>query len=140
MKEREKRASKSTCSKGGKKRVERGKVQSRRGERERRYGKKGEERRKEVVEKIKPVIETKAMKRSGRVQQVPKRVNKSRGESMACKWLREAGSKRGKKRGKPRKDGRRVELARAYEGNMSEPRQRRDRRHKAAKANRVNRR
>lgn len=140
MKEREKRASKSTCSKGGKKGVERGKIQRRRGERERRYGKKGEERRKEVVGKIKPVIETKARKRSGRVQQVPKRVKPNRGEAMASKWLREAGRKRGKKRGKPRTEGRRVERARAYEGNQSEPRQRRDRRHKAAKANRVNRR
>lgn len=140
MKEREKRASKRTCRTGGKKSVERRKRQGRRGERERRYGKKGEERRKEVVEKVKPVVETKSMKRSGRVQQVPKRVNPSRGEAMACKWLIEAGRKRGEKRGKPRGEGRRVERARAYEGNRSEPRQMRERRHRAAKANRVNRR
>lgn len=120
--------------------MERREIQGRRGDRERRYGKKGEERREEVVGKRKPVRETKSRKRSGRVQQVPKRVSKQRGESRASKWRREAGEKRGKKRGKGRKEGRRVERARAYEGNQSEPRQMRERRHRAAKANRVNRR
>jgi len=138
MKLRKKRASKRTCATGGKKSVERRHVQATLGERERRYGKKGEERREEVVGKIRPVIETKSMKRSGRVQQVPKRVSPGRGEARACAWLREAGKKRGKKRGSPVKEGRRMERARAYEGNQSEPRLRRDRRHKAAKANRVN--
>jgi ribosomal protein S7 len=138
MKVRKKRASKRTCATGGKRGVERRQIQATVGERERRYGTKGEERREAVVNKIRPVIETKSRKRSGRVQQVPKRVSPSRGEARACTWLREAGQKRGKKRGRPGKEGRRRERARAYEGTQSEPRVRRDRRHKAAKANRVN--
>jgi ribosomal protein S7 len=138
MNGRKKRANKRTCARGGKKTVERQALQAILGEREGLYGKKGEERRREVRGKIQPVLETKARKRSGRVQQVPKRVSPGRGESRACAWRREAGKKRAKKRGAPRREGRRMEVGRAYEGGQSEPRQRRDRRHRAAKANRVN--
>lgn len=150
MKEKEKRVGKRTSGRGGEKRVVEGRIQEILGERERRYGKKGEEIRVERVNGLKPVIETKSVKRSGRSQQVPKRVSKSRGRYRGSKWRVEAGKKRAKKRGCPRKEGRRRERGRRYEDLkgvekgrggrkiQSEPRLIRDRRHKAAKANRVN--
>ena len=145
-----KRVAKRTCGRGGEKRVVEKTVQEILGERERRYGKKGEEIREEILTGLKPVIETKSVKRSGRAQQVPKRVSKSRGTHRACRWIQEAAKKRAKKRGCPRKEGRRRELSGVYEelkgvekgGSgrkiQSEPRLMRDRRHRAAKANRVN--
>lgn len=150
MREKNKRVNKRTSARGGEKRVVEANVQEIMGEREGRYGKKGEEMRREILRGLKPVIETKSVKRSGRAQQVPKRVSKSRGIYRGCKWIEEAAKKRAKKRGCPRKEGRRRELGRRYEelkgvekgrgGRkiQSEPRLRRDRRHKAGKANRVN--
>jgi ribosomal protein S7 len=145
-----KRVSKRTCARGGEKRVVEKRIQEILADRERRYGKKGEEIRSEILNGLKPVIETKSVKRSGRSQQVPKRVSKSRGTHRACRWIQDAAKKRAKKRGCTRKDGRRRELGRVYEelrgiqkgGSgrkiQSEPRLIRDRRHRAAKANRVN--
>ena len=166
MREKHPRVGKRTCPKGGRKNVVKKERQEILGDMEKRYGKKGEERRKERTEGRKPVTETKTVKRSGRGIQVPKRVSESRGEYRGAKWRVEAGRKRGKKNGRGRKDGRRRERRRAYEERQkrkeagksestggekgkgkgtrrkiqSEPRLNRSRRHKAAKANRVNRR
>jgi len=127
-------------------------------EREGRYGIPGEVRRTRVVRAAKPVRETKTVKRSGRAQQVPKRVSEARGTARASRWILEAAKKRAKKRACPRETGRRIELARVWEevqgreklraqgsggGSgerkvQTEPLVLRDRRHKAAKANRVN--
>lgn len=152
MRGKNKRVCKRTSPRGGEKTgVQKG-IQAVLVDREKRYGKKGEERRGEILTGLKPVIETKSVKRSGRAQQVPKRVSDSRGTYRACRWIQEAGRKRAKKRGCSRKEGRRRELMRLYEelkavesgqGRQgtklqSEPRLIRDRRHKAAKANRVN--
>jgi ribosomal protein S7 len=150
MRKANKRVSKRTCPSGGKKRVVEAQVQEILGEREARYGTKGEVRRAKLIQALKPVRETKTVKRSGMAQPVPKRVSESRGKARAARWLVDAAKKRAKKRGCTRKDGRRRELGRAYEevrarekgesGRklQSEPFQIRDRRHKAAKANRVN--
>lgn len=166
MREKHPRVGKRTCPRGGGKNRIQKQRQEILGDREKRYGKPGEERRKERREGVKPVMETKTVKRSGRGIQVPKRVRESRGKSRASKWRREAGRKRAKKRGRPIKEGRRRERKRAYEELQkrkeqgertgtrsggkgqgkrgrklqSEPRLNRSRRHKAAKANRVNRR
>jgi ribosomal protein S7 len=146
-----KRVAKRTCATGGKKGVWERDLKEIQVEREARYGTPGEEIRERILDGVKPVRETKSVKRSGRAQQVPKRVKPSRGRSRGSTWLEEAGKKRAKKRGRPRKEGRRRELARAYEDRraregprgqgwklQSEPLQLRDRRHRAAKANRVN--
>ena len=150
MRGTKKRVTRRTCPRGGEKRVVEQQVQRILGEREERYGKKGEERRKEGREGLKPVIETKSVKRSGRSHQVPKRVKESRAQYRACRWVSEAAKKRAKKRGCPRKEARRIELGRRMEDRerrksggsgrkyQSEPIQIRDRRHRAAKANRVN--
>lgn len=150
MRKTNQRVNKRTCPSGGKKRVVEAQIQERLGERERRYGRKGEVRRTHLIHALKPVRETKTVKRSGMAQPVPKRVSDARGKARAARWLVEAGKKRAKKRACPRKEGRRREVARAYEevrarekgeaGRklQSEPFQVRDRRHKAAKANRVN--
>jgi len=149
MREKNKRVGKRTCPRGGEKTGVRKGIQDVLVDREKRYGKKGEERREEILEGLKPVIETKSVKRSGRSQQVPKRVSESRGKMRACRWIQEAGKKRAKKRGSSRKEGRRRELMTVYEDLkgiqsgqrtkiQSEPRLTRDRRHKAGKANRVN--
>ena len=150
MREKNKRVNRRTCERGGEKRVVERRVQETLYDRERRYGKKGEEIRSEVRKGLKPVIETKSVKRSGRSQQVPKRVNQNRGTYRGCLWRKEAAKKRAKKRGAPRKEGRRMERGRVYEelkrremgGHgrklQSEPLLIRDRRHKAGKANRVN--
>jgi len=131
------------------------KVQAILAERERRYGIPGEARRETLVDGVKPVRETKTVKRSGRAQQVPKRVSEARGTARASRWILDAAKKRAKKRACPRHEARRVEVARVYEevrarqaraGSgetggrklQTEPRLMRDRRHKAAKANRVN--
>lgn len=161
MREKDPRVGKRTCSTGGKKNVVKKERQEVLGEMEKRYRKKGERRRKERREGLKPVMETKTVKRSGRGVQVPKRVRDSRGRYRGSKWRVEAGRKRAKKNGTSRKEGRRGERRRAYEERkkrkeggrergtnrgkrgrkvQSEPRLNRSRRHKAAKANRVNRR
>lgn len=119
-------------------------------ERERRYGnqgkKTGEERRQEILQGVKPTVETKSRKRSGLAHQVPTPVNDQRGRYRACKWLNEASWKRAKKRGIPRGEGRRRELRAVYQDLVNqekggkvetEPRRRRERRHRTAKANRV---
>ena len=90
MREQNKRVGKRTSARGGEKRVMEGKIQEIMVDRERRYGKKGEEIRRERVNGLKPVIETKSVKRSGRAQQVPKRVSKSRGTYRASRWIQEA--------------------------------------------------
>jgi ribosomal protein S7 len=120
--------------------------------RDRRYsqeGKTGEEVREKILKELKPVMETKSVKRSGISQQVPTPVSDRRGRYRACKWIREAAQKRSKKRGASIEDGRRLELVLLYEElkrlekgtagikRQSEPRQRRDRMHRVAKANRV---
>lgn len=152
MRGKNKRVCKRTSPRGGGKTGVQKRIQEVLGDREKRYGKKGEVRRREIMKGLKPVIETKSVKRSGRAQQVPKRVSESRGRYRACRWVQEAGRKRAKKIGCARKEGRRRELMRVYEelkavesgkGRQgrkiqSEPRLIRDRRHKAAKANRVN--
>lgn len=150
MREKKKRVNKRRSAIGGGKGVREKNVLEVLGEIERRYGKKGEDIRREVVNGLKPVIETKSVKRSGRSQQVPKRVSENRGRYRGCKWIEEASKKRAKKRGCNRKVGRRMERGRRYEELIgvekgrpgrkiqSEPRLIRDRRHKAGKANRVN--
>jgi ribosomal protein S7 len=157
MRKTNKRVRKRTCPSGGKKAVVAGKVQRIVSERETRYGVPGEERRNTLIQAVKPVRETKTVKRSGRAQQVPKRVSESRGTARASRWVLEAAKKRAKKRACPRHEARRVELSTVYEevrarqvmkqgGNgaeagrklQAEPLLMRDRRHKAAKANRVN--
>lgn len=138
--------------KGGEKGVGGRRIQESLKEREIRYsheGKTAEERRRWILKELKPVIETKSVKRGGIAHQVPTPVSERRGRSRACKWIREATLKRGKKRGVSVKDARRLELTRLYEElkrleqgtaglkRQSEPRQMRDRMHRAAKANRV---
>jgi len=109
----------------------------------------GEERRKEILKGLKPVIETKSVKRGGRSHQVPTPVSEQRGRYRACNWIREATLKRAKKRGVPRGEARRLELVALYDElkrreqgvaglkRQTEPRQIRERMHRAAKANRV---
>jgi ribosomal protein S7 len=139
-----------TFMKGGKKTGAEQMVTEAVQERERRYGKKGEktgeERRKEILTAVKPTVETKSMKRSGLAHQVPTPVKDQRGRFRACKWVNEATWKRSKKRGIPRGEARRRELRAVYEdlkvkekgGKVeTEPRRMRERRHRAAKANRV---
>jgi len=142
--------------KGGEKAGVDRRVQETLRERERRYWKvdlesqkTGEERRDEILNGLKPVIETKAVKRGGRSHQVPTPVSEQRGRYRACNWVRDATLKRAKKRGAPRGYARRLELVGLYDElkrreqgvsgvkRQSEPRQRRDRMHRAAKANRV---
>src|SRR5690606_8491233 len=109
----------------------------------------GEEVRNRILKELKPVIETKSVKRAGMSHQVPTPVSERRGRYRACRWIREATLKRAKKRGVSMKDARRLELVLLYEElkileqggsglkRQSEPRQMRDRMHRAAKANRV---
>lgn len=139
--------------KGGEKAVVGRMIQDCVQERDRRYatqeGKTGEERRAEIVGRLKPVIETKSVKRAGMSHQVPTPVSDRRGRYRACNWIRDAALKRAKKRGVSVKDGRRLELVQLYDElkrveqgtsgvkRQSEPRQMRDRMHRAAKANRV---
>ncbi len=107
MRKTNQRVSKRTCPSGGKKRVVEAQIQERLGERERRYGRKGEVRRTHLIQALKPVRETKTVKRSGMAQPVPKRVSDARGKARAARWLVEAAKKRAKKRACPRKEGRR---------------------------------
>jgi hypothetical protein len=142
--------------KGGEKAVVSRRVQESLQEREGRYSghgkfKTGEEIREEIMGELKPVIETKSVKRGGRSHQVPTPVSDRRGRYRACNWIREATLKRAKKSGVPVGQARRVELIGVYDElkrreqaggkglvkRQSEPRQMRDRRHRAAKANRV---
>jgi small subunit ribosomal protein S7 len=115
-----------------------------------RDGKTGDERRTELFHRVKPVVETKSMKRSGRAQQVPTPVSERRGRYRAVKWIREAARKRAKKSGRPWADARRKELRilsnevyRIDQGRTAgktvacEPLNRRTQTHRAAKANRV---
>ena len=112
----------------------------------------GEEIRTLILKELKPVIETKSVKRGGTSHQVPTLISEQRGRYRACKWIREATLKRAKKRGVPLGKARRLELIAVYDElnrrqsgrstntsvkRQSEPRQMRDRRHRAAKANRV---
>ena len=125
-------------------------------ERDRRYargtdGKTGEAIRAEILQELKPVIETKSVKRAGMSHQVPTPVSDRRGMYRASNWIREATLKRAKKRGIPIGHARRMELMGVYEElklreqagpnvqvkRQTEPRQMRDRMHRAAKANRV---
>ena len=109
-------------------------------------------RREKRRRELKPVIETKSMKRSGMAHQVPTPVNDARGLYRACNWIREATLKRAKKRGVNLGEARRMELRVLYEERSSIsnvqagshtqrftslPLQMRDRTHRAAKANRV---
>jgi len=142
--------------KGGEKAVVNRMVQDCLQEMDRRYANQerkrtGEEIRTEIMERLKPVIETKSVKRGGMSHQVPTPVSDRRGMYRACNWIREATLKRAKKRGVPVGYARRVELMGVYDElkrreqvgrnqsvkRQSEPRQMRDRRHRAAKANRV---
>lgn len=142
--------------KGGEKAVVYRMVQDCLQEMDRRYanqanGKTGEDRRAEIMQELKPVIETKSVKRAGMSHQVPTPVSDRRGRYRACNWIREATLKRAKKRGVPVGQARRVELRSVYEElklresagpnaqvkRQTEPRQMRDRMHRAAKANRV---
>lgn len=138
--------------KGGEKAVVGRMIQDAMQERDRRYGqngKNGEEIRTEILNELKPVIETKSVKRAGMSHQVPTPVSDRRGRYRACNWIREAALKRAKKRGISLKDARRLELVLLYDElkrveqggsglkRQSEPRQMRDRMHRAAKANRV---
>lgn len=139
-------------TKGGEKAVGGRRIQESLKERDLRYsheGKTGEEIRTVILKELKPVIETKSVKRAGISHQVPTPVSDRRGRYRACKWIREATLKRAKKRGVSVKDARRLELTVLYEElkrleqgvagvkRQSEPRQMRDRMHRAAKANRV---
>jgi ribosomal protein S7 len=143
-------------TKAGEKAIVERRVQETMRERERRYwkpgqetSKTGEERRKEILSGLKPVIETKSVKRGGRSHQVPTPVSERRGRYRACSWIREATMKRAKKMGVSRGVARRLELVALYEElkrreqggvgvkRQTEPRQMRERMHRAAKANRV---
>lgn len=113
-------------------------------------GRTGEQRRDQMVNRVKPVVETKSMKRSGRAQQVPTPVSERRGRYRAITWIREATLKRAKKSGISWGEARRKELRILYneldrmeKGRStgktvaSEPLEMRNRTHRAAKANRV---
>jgi ribosomal protein S7 len=113
-------------------------------------GRTGEQIREWVLNSVKPVVETKSMKRAGRAQQVPTPVSERRGRYRAITWIREATLKRAKKSGIAWGDARRKELRRLYDelerrekgrstGKTiaSEPLEMRNRVHRAAKANRV---
>ena len=140
-----------TFTKGGEKAIIERKVRESRRELERRDngGRSGVERREGRLNHVKPVMETKSMKRSGIAQQIPTPVNDQRGLYRACNWIREASRKRAKKIGVPLMDARRMELVSLYEECMSResgvernayttyPMQMRDRTHRAAKSNRV---
>jgi ribosomal protein S7 len=121
---------------------------------ERKAGRTGVERREKMMMELKPVIETKSMKRSGIAHQVPTPVNDRRGLYRACNWIREATLKRAKKMGIPVGDARRMEVRALYDELRARessaitglssvqsfttfPMQMRDRTHRAAKANRV---
>jgi len=140
--------------KGGEKAVVERMVQECLQEMDRRYSgqsteKTGEERRTEILHRLKPVIETKSVKRAGMSHQVPTAVSDRRGMYRACNWIRETTLKRAKKIGVSIGHARRLELVRLYDElkwreqggsgmkRQSEPRQMRDRMHRAAKANRV---
>jgi len=110
----------------------------------------GEQRRADRVNRVKPVVETKSMKRSGRAQQVPTPVSDRRGRYRAITWIREATLKRAKKSGISWGEARQKELRilsneldRMGKGRStgkavgSEPLEMRNRTHRAAKANRV---
>jgi len=102
-----------------------------------------------LLQRLKPVIETKSVKRAGMSNQVPTPVTERRGRYRAMKWLRESTRKRAKKMGVPMRDARRLELIAIYDEmkavevggvglkRQTEPMQMRDRTHRAAKANRV---
>lgn len=112
-------------------------------------GRSGTERRENRLNHVKPIMETKSMKRSGMAQQMPIPVNDQRGLYRTCNWIREASRKRSKKMGVSLLDARRMEVMSLYEecnardigaernAYTSYPMQIRDRTHRAAKSNRV---
>lgn len=140
-----------TFTKGGEKAIVERKVRECIRELERRdgTGRSGMDRMENRLDHVKPIMETKSMKRSGIAQQIPIPVNDQRGLYRACNWIREASRKRAKKIGVPLLDARRIEIVCLYEDcnarekgrerqtYTSYPIQMRDRTHRAAKSNRV---
>lgn len=159
VKNREEKLKRIRRKKGNKARVDR-KVEECKKQRKRRYGK--DDVRKTCVDKLKPVIETKSVSVGGIQKKIPIRVREGRGVYRACSWIRDSVLKRVKKSKIPMEKARRRERIRLYDEinereriskrigkgidtrlnrgrkRESEPRLRRERMHRGAKANEVN--
>jgi ribosomal protein S7 len=68
-----------------------------------------------LFEGLKPVIETKSVKRAGISNLIPIPIRDQRGLKRASGWVQEASKKRAKKRGLPFEDARRIELVDIYD-------------------------